>query len=301
MSRTAAVVSAVLWTVLGIAALAGLVRVAVLTGQGQRLDALALEGGAASAGLMPSWLAFALNNMTVPVLAVCAAAVLVLALARRHWQRAIGAGVMIAGANVTTQALKLLLERPDLDLGIVLTVNSFPSGHATVAASLASALLICSPRWLRPVSAIVALAVPSLLGIGTILEQWHRPSDVIGALLVVAVWTTAVLGFEHATREDPRPTGYGASSFSALLPGIVGLTAAAFCLLLLLGLERPLALDDPGQQLDAFLGTAVGVVAAAGILTGVIASLTDVPGPEPSRGRPEATVYGEGRPRQIRK
>ncbi|MCK2125036.1 hypothetical protein, partial [Pseudomonas sp. PNPG3] len=43
-------------------------------------------------------------------------------------------------------------------------------------------------------------------GVGTLVVGWHRPSDVVGAILVVAAWTFAVLALDglHARRRAVR-------------------------------------------------------------------------------------------------
>ena len=61
----------------------------------------------------------------------------------------IAAIVVVAGANVTTQALKTMLEHvrhKAFEHGFELPwPNSFPSGHTTAAASIAVALLLVVP------------------------------------------------------------------------------------------------------------------------------------------------------------
>src|SRR5699024_1991314 len=72
--------------------------------------------------------------------------------------------------------------------GIEITPNSFPSGHTTLAATAMIALVLAAGRArlvLAPLGAVWATAV----GVGTLVAGWHRPSDVIGAMAVVAAWT----------------------------------------------------------------------------------------------------------------
>ena len=64
--------------------------------------------------------------------------------------------------------------------------NSFPSGHATVAAAAAFAVFLVSPpRW-RPLAAVCGGAVAVLTGVLLVIDQWHRPSDVVAAFMLVA-------------------------------------------------------------------------------------------------------------------
>jgi hypothetical protein len=55
------------------------------------------------------------------------------------------------------------------------------------AASALAVLLVSSPR-IRPAVAGWGAAFTVLAGVSTLVNQWHRPSDVIAALLVVAFW-----------------------------------------------------------------------------------------------------------------
>lgn len=64
--------------------------------------------------------------------------------------------------------------------------NSFPSGHATVAAAAAFAVFVVSPpRW-RPLAAVLGGAFAVLTGILLVIQQWHRPSDVVAAFMLVS-------------------------------------------------------------------------------------------------------------------
>ena len=65
--------------------------------------------------------------------------------------------------------------------------NSFPSGHATVAAAAGLAVfLVSTPRW-RPLAAVLGGAFAVLTGIMAVISQWHRPSDVVAAFMLVGV------------------------------------------------------------------------------------------------------------------
>jgi len=60
--------------------------------------------------------------------------------------------------------------------------DTYPSGHATIATSLAlSLLLVSSSRW-RPWLAIAAGCMSSTFATGVLFTGWHRPSDALGAL-----------------------------------------------------------------------------------------------------------------------
>jgi membrane-associated phospholipid phosphatase len=117
----------------------------------------------------------------------------------------VAALVLIAGANVTTQALKSLLEHVRYhaaEQGWELPwANSFPSGHTTAAATLAVGLLFVVPARHRLAAAVVGFLLTAAVGLSVMVLSWHYPSDVLGALLVVGAWAFAILAVMRF-RED---------------------------------------------------------------------------------------------------
>jgi len=121
-------------------------------------------------------------------LVVAAVVVLFVTVIRRRWT---AAGIAVAaciGANVATQVLKdVLPTRPDKGV-VTLELNSLPSGHTTLAASAAAAVfLMASPRW-RPMAGFVGGTFAIASGVSTLINQWHRPADVVAAFLLVGAF-----------------------------------------------------------------------------------------------------------------
>lgn len=104
-------------------------------------------------------------------------------------------GVLVGAAAVTsTYLLKhYLIVKPDLDVQEALS-NSAPSGHTTFAAAAGAALFLAAPRFLRPTVALCAALATCLTGASTIINGWHRPADVVTAILVTAIWTVVGMG-----------------------------------------------------------------------------------------------------------
>ena len=126
----------------------------------------------------------------LPTISLVMAAVVVLfvTVIRRRWA---AAGIAVAaciGANIATQILKdVLPARPDKGV-ITLELNSLPSGHTTLAASAAAAVfLMASPRW-RPMAGFVGGTFAIASGVSTLINQWHRPADVVAAFLLVGAF-----------------------------------------------------------------------------------------------------------------
>ena len=104
-------------------------------------------------------------------------------------------GVLVGAAAVTsTYLLKhYLIVKPDLGVQDALS-NSAPSGHTTFAAAAGAALFLAAPRFLRPTVALCAALATCLTGASTIINGWHRPADVVTAILVTAIWTVVGMG-----------------------------------------------------------------------------------------------------------
>ncbi|WP_374009072.1 phosphatase PAP2 family protein [Leifsonia sp. LS-T14] len=155
---------------------------------GQVIDERAFAGADAWKGGLIEFAHGFLNALPVASVVIGALIALVIVLVRRNWlvfAVAVGAAI---GANVCTQVLKYtILSRPEkgVDVGLA---NSLPSGHTAVAASAALVVfLLSSPRY-RPLAAVIGSVFTIAAGASTLVEQWHRPSDVVAGMLVVAFW-----------------------------------------------------------------------------------------------------------------
>jgi membrane-associated phospholipid phosphatase len=138
--------------------------------------------------------------------------VCLLALSWGGKREALAAVVVVVGANVTTQALKVVLAHPRYQPynGFVEPwANAFPSGHATAAASIGVALMLAAPPRLRPLAVVVGVGFPILVGASVVTLQWHFASDVIGGFLVAAGWGFAALAGLRLARppEGARQAG----------------------------------------------------------------------------------------------
>jgi membrane-associated phospholipid phosphatase len=162
-------------------------------------------------------LASALANFgsLVPLLLMLAAVCAIgLRLGRRR--EVLAAVVLVAGANVTTQLLKTVLEHVRnraLEHGFELPwPNSFPSGHTTAAASIAVALVIVAPAAHRLLAAAVGAGLAAGVGCSVVILGWHYPSDVLGGFLVVGAWGFAALAWLRFRADRERATASHATS-----------------------------------------------------------------------------------------
>lgn len=174
------------------------------TGTGQRWDDGAMSTVVAGRDTRLTVLSL-LGRISIGAIVVVALACVLLALVQGRLAAAAAALLVLAGANITTQVLKHgVLERVD---GFVQAPNSFPSGHTTVVAAGVAALLLAAPRVLRPLVALVGTAAITVTACSTIVAGWHRPADVVGAVLVVLAWTGA------ASLVQPGPADRGRSAW----------------------------------------------------------------------------------------
>jgi membrane-associated phospholipid phosphatase len=142
----------------------------------------------------------------LPMLAMLAVACAI-ALLRGRPGDALAAVLVVAGANVTTQLLKVLFAHPRVKLAIggdPFEPNTFPSGHTAAAASIAVAYAFVVPGALRGLMLILGAAFALAVGSSVVLIGWHYPSDVLGAFVIAAGWGFAVLAAMRAIA--PRRT-----------------------------------------------------------------------------------------------
>lgn len=163
-----------------------------------------------------------------PILLVTVACALV-ALAQWQWRLAIAIPIFVLGANQTTQLLKReYLTRGD---GGPMLPVSMPSGHATVALTLAAAGVLATPRIIRPLASLIGGFVAGFAGLGTMAERWHRPGDVIASVGVVLIWGSLAIILGGAWLHEPRvrPAGFDRGVGHSAL-AVLGVGGAAYLL-----------------------------------------------------------------------
>lgn len=178
------VVLALLWGLVLVVAHAGLQTVT-----GQALDEVALAQAKADRNAYFPRPVLVLAQYAPEVVALLAGVLaLVWAVRYRRWTAALCAAGAVIAANVTTQFLKHgVLDKPDLGIQQIAS-NSFPSGHTTAAASFLMALLLVAPPHRRARAGRWGAFLAAVVGMLTVVNGWHRPSDAAAALLVVAGW-----------------------------------------------------------------------------------------------------------------
>ncbi|SCF02647.1 PAP2 superfamily protein [Micromonospora coriariae] len=241
-------------------------RVSVHTEVGQWIDTVALTGNRIGQDRIDGPVDKLLNAMSVVSLLAATAMIGFIALMRGRIALAITATLLIAGANVSTQLLKSGLNRPDygFDPERAAVGNSLPSGHTTVAASVAIALVLVLPAKVRAVGGFLAAAYAAAAGVATLSAGWHRPSDAVAAYLVVGVWAAlAGLVLLITQREQAQVAPGDAHRLAALLLAAAGVLALVACLLALSWLVelRGTGPDELSRRplFVAYAGSAAGI------------------------------------------
>ena len=129
--------------------------------------------------------------------AALAIGLLLAAYAIRGPRHVAAVGVLLLGANVSSQVLKPALAHPrampDWPWTYDVAAAAFPSGHASAAMSLALGAVMVAPRVLRPLVAALGGAFATCVAFSLLVLSWHFPSDVVGGFLLATGWSLVVL------------------------------------------------------------------------------------------------------------
>lgn len=256
--------------------------VAIRTAEGQRIDDAARgrlspfdEPGAYSATES------LLETISVSSLALFGLGIMAIAIIRGRPRLALGAGAVVLGANLTTQILKEWLDRPDLIGDLRPEAGAFPSGHVTVAMSLAMGLALVVPPAVRWLAAVAGCAYASLVGVAVLALDWHRPSEAVGGYLVSVGWAAAVAAVIVAAWGTPELGAGGPSPATRVgaVAAVVG--GAVFVAVVGVTAVRRLDVIEFVGDSTAFAAAALAVVATCALLGGVMTALLQRAGAPP--------------------
>ena len=230
--RTSSRVLCVVFAALLWAAAAGVWWLGVRTVDGQSYDDM-VESSFVQILSASGWLSMLLGrgvHTTVLIISIIIAlAAALIAAIRKRWWLLVQLGVFAALCFAST-FLKAILPRTNLIHTIIEDPNnSAPSGH-TILAVVASLVLICavSCSW-RWVAALVGMAWSCYVGMSVIYGQWHRPTDVVMAVLIVGGLAMVMLAFTRGSGMDSL--GQRRSSAGVQIVGSVAITVGlAACL-----------------------------------------------------------------------
>lgn len=207
------------WLVVLLAALVVNYGFFVQTSVGQQSDMLGLVGLSDMTGESAAFAG--IRVASVPLLALLAVSIGLVALRRRQWVAIATACSTVVITYVLIGVARATLPRPDL-IGATVPGPGWPSTHVGVAASLivAGRLMGSSARWLRSTT-FAAIGAATLVGVASVATFAHRPSDVLAALVLPNLVPLAVRAVRPKNDLSVLPT----VSWSAVLiaPGVLAL------------------------------------------------------------------------------
>ena len=197
-----------------------------------------------------------LRIIRIPFILMAMILIIAIAAARRYVFMGIVTVGAVGAAIVSAEVTKLITPRPDLSPEFTMLVdnagaNTFPSGHATIAAALTIALVIVvSPRW-RGWTAAFGFAFTAAISGSTVIAGWHRPSDAIGGVALALAWLAAGGFLLIRFRGVPSPSW--PLRWPMLLGGLTALGAVMVVIVLAAGIT--------GSSMRAFVLAEIAIIA----------------------------------------
>lgn len=249
--------------------------------RGQLLDTIALAGNRIGQDEVDGLANTVLNAVSVASLAIATVVIAVIALARGRVLLTLVVTLFVVAANVTSQIFKWGLYRPNfgVDPERLSAGNSFPSGHATVAMSVAIALVLVLPPKARGVGAVLGAVYAGVAGVATMSLGWHRPSDVVGSVLIAGAWAAvAGLLLVLAQGRDVTVRSGDARPFAVALLALVGvlLLVVAVVAFRMTDTVSSTPVDElgRGRLFTAYVGAAAGITGATATVMALVLSTT---------------------------
>jgi membrane-associated phospholipid phosphatase len=205
---------------------------------------------------------------------------MLVALARRRGRDACAVLVLLAGASITTLALKGVLPEPRVlaSIGFPSPVPypRFPSGHSTVAMSVVLALTLVAPARLRPLIAGLGAIFAAAVGYALLTLGSHYPTDIFGGFLVATTWALLTAGalstFEWRIGRSARSSRR--LSFQEVLTPPIAALISAVVLATVVVFSDPHAVVSYVRTNSAFIaGVAVIAALSTVVATGVVLSV----------------------------
>jgi len=168
------------------------------------------------------------------------------------------------------------------------------SGHAAVAMSLMCAVVLVVPYRFRGLVLFIASLWAAGVGVATVTASWHRPSDTIGAALIVigyACAAVAVLARSGRVRHAALRTPVGRALRGLLAGAYAAVAVLAVAVAAVVGVMADASdRGDPGIVV-LLAGGLLALSGSAAVAVALLTLLCHV-----DLGAPPADPAGEGSP-----
>jgi membrane-associated phospholipid phosphatase len=181
---------------------------ALHTARGLRWDSVILRAATAGRDIpsVRSASAGLIETISIGSLVLLGGGLVAVSLLLGRTRAALGAVLTIGAANGTTQAFKPLLGE-----------DRFPSGHATVAMSLALAAVLVSPSAWKLLAGLLGGSYAAGVGVSLVIQAAHYPSDVAAGYLVAGAWAGAVSALVPDAPDTPTRGSARAGAIAAVV------------------------------------------------------------------------------------
>lgn len=229
--RISTVVLCLILAVVFIASAFGIWYVGVYTETGQSYDDMVIANFRSS--VTNPLFSVVMNFLIMPWVSVIISSVFLLVaiitvIVRKRWWIFLQ-GTVFVGLCVASSFLKSVLPRPFIINLEVNAGNSAPSGHMLYACAAIGVLLFAVSRPWRALVSLVGFVYYFLTACSVIYGKWHRPSDVIMAILLALGYALLCLAFtRYNGMDDP---GQRLSSASVQIVSSITITAGFMSLL----------------------------------------------------------------------
>lgn len=158
------------------------------------------------------WMSKAGDTHTILAIALvfCPLAVAVL----RRWRPVVFVALAMFGELGLFLAASAAVDRPRPDvpkLDGALPTSSFPSGHiaATICIWTAISIIVLahSSRWWRWLPVVAVIVLPIIVAVSRVYRGMHHPTDVVGAVLLSALWMGLLWWVIRPDRRDDDHAG----------------------------------------------------------------------------------------------
>ena len=186
----------------------------IRTPHGQRWDDRAYLGSLLASLEARQRVTSILHEISISTLVFMVILLLVIGLLRKRLATGILTAIAFGGAVLSAEVLKRVLHRPDLasDMNSLVNetnIDTYPSGHATIAISFALGLLIVSSLRARLAVAALGMLWAAWISMAALVAGWHRPSDIAGGIALGTCWMAGAAAL--ATRRRGRLGAHAAS------------------------------------------------------------------------------------------